>query len=80
MNRRTASVWNWCDAVYDYYAIPSLLDAGEDPRPPKPMAPLRPPLGDPPERLLRPLPAGAVYTGRGLRALGEVMVLAAGRP
>lgn len=80
MNRRTASVWNWRDGLYDYYAVPTLLDAGEDPRPPPPMQPLRPPLGDPPERLLRVLPGGSLYIGSGVRALGEIMVLAAGRP
>lgn len=80
MNRRTASVWNWQSGLYDYYAVPSLHDAGADPLAPKPLARLRAPLGDPPERLLRVLPDSAIYLGSGIRALGEVMVIVAGRP
>lgn len=59
--------------LYHYYAAPTLLDRGEDPTPPEPRRRLRPPLGDPPEWLIRELPSGSLYLGRGRVAQGEIV-------
>lgn len=76
MSRRIASVWDWTEELYHYYAVPSL--GGDDhPWPPAPAAQLHLPLGDPPEHLQRELPPDALYLGKGLCALGEIMI---GRP
>jgi len=74
VNRRLASVWNWHTGGYDYYAVPSVIDADEEPKPPPLRERLRVPLGDPPDWLERRLPAGALYVGSGIRALGEIMI------
>jgi hypothetical protein len=74
MQRRICSVWSWPQRLYHYYAAPSVLDRGEDPKAPSSMQPLRRPLGDPPERLLRELPIGSLYLGRGAVAQGEIVV------
>jgi hypothetical protein len=73
VNRRICSVWSWPELRYHYFAAPSLLDLGEDATPPEPRGRLRPPLGDPPELLLRELPPGSLYLGRGPVAHGEIV-------
>lgn len=80
MNRRLCSVWDWREGLYRYYATPTLLDLGEEPRPTTPLPPMRLPLGDPPESLLRELPGGSLYVGKGARAQGEIVVESRVRP
>jgi len=72
MNRRLCSVWSGDEALYHYYAAPVVLDGGNVQHRRLP-PPLRAPLGDPPELLLRQLPAGALYVGRGRIARGEIV-------
>lgn len=73
MSRRICSVWSWPERLYLYYAAPP-LDTDEPPNQTKPRARgIRPPLGDPPEQLLRVLPPGSLYVGRGLTAQGEIV-------
>lgn len=74
MDRRLVSVWSWPDGLYHYYAVPSVLGDGEPAAPTTPRVSIRPPLGDPPAQLLRPLPPGALYVGRGRLAQGEIVM------
>jgi hypothetical protein len=71
--RRICSVWSWPQHRFHYYV--TSLERGAH----IPLAPLRPPLGDPPERLVRRLPPDAAYLGSGASAIGEVVAHASRR-
>jgi hypothetical protein len=71
MTRRLCSVWSNDEGLYLYFAVPVLV-SGES-RHRRLSLSLRPPLGDPLELLLRSLPAGALYVGRGPLARGEIV-------
>lgn len=73
MRRRIASVWDWRDGVYRYFAVPTALGRGDEPQPPQAPPSIRTDLGDAPERLMRALPPGSLYVGFGERAKGEIM-------
>ena len=66
--RRTYSVWMPEERGYSYFAASAASVAQSS------SASIHPPLGDPPEVLLRHLPGGAFYLGRGSLARGEIVV------